>query len=114
LVTPSSIRSALESASSNGSKDAGDLLRLVARDLPLTQSTDLFKYVLLDPYQISVIQRTLVELVGKGDAAVFDAETGHLSATIEMRRENSAHIRSRAFYDSNRKVLIQSVDCIEN
>lgn len=114
LVTAKSIRSALESASSNGSKDAGNLLKLIAKDLPLIQNTDLFKYVLLDYYQLSVIQRTLVELLESGDAAVFDAETGHLSETIELRRNNSEHIRARAFYDPNKEVLFRSVDCIEN
>ncbi len=114
LVIPASLRGALESAAANGNKDAKELLALVTKDLPLDRNTDLFKYVLADSYQLSAIQRTLVNLLERGEAAVFDAETGRLLSTISGKRVNSDHVRSRTFYASGKTVLLQSLDCIEN
>jgi len=112
LASSDDVHGALQLASANGSKDAGELLRLVSKDLPLERNTDLFKYVLSDSYQLSAIQRVLVGLLGSGKAAVFDAETGHLSSTMEIKFENSEHLRGRTFYDSNKEILVQSVDCV--
>lgn len=114
LVSANSVHRALESASTDGNSDARELLDLIVKDLPLTRSTDLFTYVLSDPYQLTAIQYVLVRLLESGDAAVFDAETGRLSASIEMRVENSERIRSRTFYSSSNRVLLRSVDCIQD
>lgn len=113
LVSSTSVRRALESASTRN-EDARELLALIVKDLPLARSTDLFKYVLSDPYQLTAIQNVLVSLLASGDAAVFDAETGRLSKTIEIRMDNSDRMRSRTFHGPNGAILLRSVDCIED
>ena len=114
LVSSDSVHRDLESTAVSGNKDAKELLALVGKDLPLERNTDLFKYVLADSYQLSIIQRTLVNLLERGEAAVFDAGTGRLLSTIRVKRVNSDHARSRTFYTSGKTILLQSLDCIEN
>lgn len=114
LVTPSRVQSALEAAASNGNRDAKALLELVGKDLPLTGNTDLFKYVLSDSHQLSIVQRVMVNFLERGEAAVFDAETGQLSPTIKVRHVNTDRARSRTFYAVGKTILLQSLDCIEN
>ena len=114
LAAPSSVRQALEVSAKNGSKDAKGLLAMVERNWPLTRDTDLFGYVLADSYQMSVVQRVLVDLVEHGDVAVFDAQTGQLIPTISVKRINSKRSRTRVFYVSGKTILLQSIDCIEN
>lgn len=102
----------MKAASLGDSKDATELLALIKIDLPLTWNTDLFGYVLSDSYQFSVIQRVFAAHLRRGDAAVFDARTGELLSSIEVRINNSTGARRHRFY-SRDTMLMQGVDCIE-
>ena len=113
LIKGEMLQAALKSAAAGGNRDATELLALVSKDLPLTRSTDLFGYVLQDPYRLSVIQRVVGILLGRGDAAVIDARTGSLLPSIDVKHENSQQARRRVF-SYRGVILLQSLDCIEN
>jgi hypothetical protein len=114
LVAPQVVTNFLESASAKGNHDAEKLLAAVRKDMPLTQSIDLFRYVLADYYRFSFVQRMLVELLNQHKVSVFDAETGELQQSVALKIENLSRARSRTFYDSNRSVLLYSLDCVED
>ena len=114
VVTPDSLRAELEVEASGGNKEAGELRDLVGRELPLSQNSDLFRFVLDDAYRLSFIQRLMVIFLARGDAAVFDAETGEFVPAIEVEQSNSTLARGRTFYGPHRVVLLRSLDCVSN
>jgi hypothetical protein len=114
VVSQESVISALNKRASTGNKTASALDALIKKDLPLSESTDLFRYVLKDPYYFSLIQWILVDLLARGDAAVMYAPGGDFIAQVTVSRDNGASGASREFRGPYGEILLFALDCIQN
>jgi hypothetical protein len=114
LVSADSLSAALNTSAQTRTADIASLRTAIKRDLPLTQSADLFRYVLMDPYRFSVIQKLMVELLYRGDVAVMYAPLGDVLASVTVRQSNQTSGSSRDFFGPNDARLMWSLDCIED
>ena len=112
LVSSADLTAALEARAKGGSRAAADLLGLVSQAQPISQNTDLFRYVLKDSYHFSIIQSILVDEVDAGRAAVYEATTGNFLPSVQVTRSNGASSRTRDFETVSGERILWSLDCI--
>ncbi|HTE41022.1 MAG TPA: hypothetical protein VK629_09330 [Steroidobacteraceae bacterium] len=90
-----------------------DLLKLIAKDLPLTRHTDLLKYVLIDHVNAGSIQYALTDLLEQRKVGVYQIGTGSLEKSIELKRANFKSGRARTFYAKGNLIMF-FMDCVED
>ncbi|MCZ2157459.1 MAG: hypothetical protein LC114_26785 [Bryobacterales bacterium] len=111
VMSSKTVLGLLEEAVAAHNRDAKSLLQSVENDLPLTENTDLLRYVLLDFDLLYFVEQLMVESLARGEAEIIDLGTGIPETSIEMKRGNYEYSRSRTFYSSYKDILILSQDC---
>jgi hypothetical protein len=110
-VSTARLTERLQRLAVGGNADAAMLLDRLTRDPPISQNTDLFKYVLEDNSRFSFVQRLLMDELETGNAAVYDAATADFLSQILLKRRNSSSVATREFLADGARVL-WSLDCI--
>lgn len=114
MVVPETVAADLQSWAASGDAESADVLKLVKADLPLSQNADLLKYVFIDSYHFSLMQRLLVLELGQGRAAVYDAASGVALDQVLVTESNGAGSSARDFTTEHGERILWSLDRISN